>query len=225
MPRSSFPCLFGFPCFLDVQGIPCFFERFFPFFLKDFRGSARIKDPWWFSLPFSKKARKRRSGWGLLSLTHLESKTREGCDGVFLTQASANRRREQCLPRCRPNDRGRFVFPRAWKHMSNGILIEQGKKTSRHHFCLKHYNHQRRNHPHHHFGQLTRTMVWVLSGRRLGPWSEFPCLYRFTVLLNSGGSNSPWSEFWSEFPHCMGMGVVPAPSTIKRDARLKSEIG
>ena len=42
--------------------------------------------------------------------------------------------------------------------------------------------------------------------------SEFPFLYRFTVLLNSGGSNSRWSEFWSEFPHFMGMGVVPAPS-------------
>ena len=27
-PLSSFPCLFGFPCFFDVQGIPCFFERF-----------------------------------------------------------------------------------------------------------------------------------------------------------------------------------------------------
>ena len=58
------------------------------------------------------------------------------------------------------------------------------------------------------FWQLTRTMVWVLPGRKLGPWSEFPFLYRFTVLLNSGGSNSPWSEFWSEFPHFMGMGVV-----------------
>ena len=44
--------------------------------------------------------------------------------------------------------------------------------------------------------------------------SEFPFLYRFTVLLNSGGSNSPWSEFWSEFPHFMGMGVVPAPSIL-----------
>ena len=32
-----------------------------------------------------------------------------------------------------------------------------------------------------------------------------------TVLLN-GGSNSPWSEFWSEFPHFMGMEVVPALS-------------
>ena len=32
------------------------------------------------------------------------------------------------------------------------------------------------------------------------------------MLLNSGGSNSPWSESWSEFPHFMGMGVVPAPS-------------
>ena len=50
------------------------------------------------------------------------------------------------------------------------------------------------------------------AGKELGPWSEFPFLYRFTVLLNSGGSNSPWSEFWSEFPHFMGMGVVPAPS-------------
>ena len=62
------------------------------------------------------------------------------------------------------------------------------------------------------FRQLTRTMVWVSPGRKLGPWSEFPFLYRFTVLLNSGGSNSPWSEFWSEFPRFMGMGVVPAPS-------------
>ena len=44
-------------------------------------------------------------------------------------------------------------------------------------------------------------------------WSELPFLYRFTVLLSGGGSNSPWSEFWSEFPHFMGMGVVPAPST------------
>ena len=53
-----------------------------------------------------------------------------------------------------------------------------------------------------------------LPGRKLGPWSEVPFLYRFTVLLNSGGSNSPWSEFWSEFPHFMGMGVVPAPSNF-----------
>ena len=53
-------------------------------------------------------------------------------------------------------------------------------------------------------GEETRTML-----------SEFPFLYRFTVLSNSGGSNSPWSEFWSEFPHFMGMGVVPAPSTRK----------
>ena len=30
----------------------------------------------------------------------------------------------------------------------------------------------------------------------------------------SGGSNCPWSEFWSEFPHFMGMGVVPAPSAV-----------
>ena len=52
--------------------------------------------------------------------------------------------------------------------------------------------------------------LWAL--RELGPWSEFPFLYRFTVLLTSGGSNSPWSEFWSEFPICMGMGVVPALS-------------
>ena len=54
-----------------------------------------------------------------------------------------------------------------------------------------------------------------MPGRKLGPWSEFPFLYRLTVLLNSGGSNSLWSEFWSEFPHFMGMGVVPAPSTLK----------
>ena len=61
-------------------------------------------------------------------------------------------------------------------------------------------SHQPRNHPHQPFWQLTRTMVWVLPGRKLGPWSEFPFLYSFTVLLNSGGSNSPWSELWSEFP-------------------------
>ena len=57
-------------------------------------------------------------------------------------------------------------------------------------------------------GEATRTML-----------SEFPFLYRFTVLLNSGGSNSPWSEFWSEFPHFMGMGVVPAPSKNHRSHR------
>ena len=33
-----------------------------------------------------------------------------------------------------------------------------------------------------------------------------------SLSMNSGGSNSLWSEFWSEFPHFMGMGVVPAPS-------------
>ena len=70
------------------------------------------------------------------------------------------------------------------------------------------------------FWQLTRTMVWVLPGRKLGPWSEFPFLYRFTVLLNSGGSNSPWSEFWSEFPYFMGMGVVPAPSSFRKDDQI-----
>ena len=56
-----------------------------------------------------------------------------------------------------------------------------------------------------------------MPGRKLGPWSEFPFLYRFTVLLNSGGSNSSWSEVWSEFPHFMGMGVVPAPSINVRE--------
>ena len=45
------------------------------------------------------------------------------------------------------------------------------------------------------FWQLTRTMVWVLPGRKLRPWSEFPFLYRKTVLLKSGGSNSPWWTF------------------------------
>ena len=29
------------------------------------------------------------------------------------------------------------------------------------------------------FWQLTRTMVWVLPARKLGPWSEFPFLYIF----------------------------------------------
>ena len=61
-----------------------------------------------------------------------------------------------------------------------------------------------------------------MPGRKLGPWSEFPFLYRFTVLLNSGGSNSPWSEFWSEFPHFMGVGVVPAPSTFVLALREKA---
>ena len=70
------------------------------------------------------------------------------------------------------------------------------------------------------FWQLTRTMVCVSPGRKLGPWSEFPFFFcRFTVLLNSGGSN-PWSPFWSEFPHFMGMGVVPAPS----NASLNKEV-
>ena len=59
------------------------------------------------------------------------------------------------------------------------------------------------------FWQLTRTMVWVLPPRKLGPWSEFPSLYSFTVLLNSGGSNPPWSEFWYEFLHLWGWGWFP----------------
>ena len=49
-------------------------------------------------------------------------------------------------------------------------------------------------------------------------WVSFS-LQIFTVLLNSGGSNSQWSEFWSEFPHFMGMGVVPAPSNITLGGR------
>ena len=68
-------------------------------------------------------------------------------------------------------------------------------------------------------------LVWVSPGRKLGPWSEFPFLYRFTVLLHSGGSNSPWSEFWSEFPHFMGMGVVPAPSIWEKLNRGVSKPG
>ena len=58
-----------------------------------------------------------------------------------------------------------------------------------------------------------------LISKKAPKWSELPCLYRFTVLkvLNSGGSNSPWSEFWSEFPHFMGMGLVPAPSILFLD--------
>ena len=74
------------------------------------------------------------------------------------------------------------------------------------------------------FRQFTRTMVWVLPGRKLGPWSEFPFLYRFTVLLNSGGSNSLWSEFWSEFPHFMGMGVVLAPSILAFAQKTKHSL-
>ena len=62
-------------------------------------------------------------------------------------------------------------------------------------------------------------MVWVLPGRELGPWSEFPFLYRFSVLLNSGGSNSPWSELWSEFPHFMGMGwLLPSPKRFSHNS-------
>ena len=60
------------------------------------------------------------------------------------------------------------------------------------------------------FWELTRTMVWGLPGRKLGPWSEFPFLYRFNLRylwILAVQLNSPWSEFWSEFPHFMGMGV------------------
>ena len=72
--------------------------------------------------------------------------------------------------------------------------------------------HQRRNHPHHHFGQLTRTMSeFCREETRTMVWVSFSLQIYST--LSSGGSNSPWSEFRSEFPHFMGMGVVPAPST------------
>ena len=65
-PNLLFLAFFGFPCFFPFQGIPCFFVRF-PFFSKDFRGSAAIKNPCFFGgfpCRFSKKkkARKRRSG-------------------------------------------------------------------------------------------------------------------------------------------------------------------
>ena len=44
-------------------------------------------------------------------------------------------------------------------------------------------------------------------------------------FLNSGGSNSPWSEFWSENPHFMGMGVVPAPSKGSSTWKAPSRLG
>ena len=68
-PDPPTPCP-SFPSLLFV-GIPCFFSParkslvFLAFFSRDFRGSVGIKHPCffgWFSLPFSKKTRKGRTG-------------------------------------------------------------------------------------------------------------------------------------------------------------------
>ena len=55
---------FGIPCFLPCKDFLVLLS-FFPFFSRDFRGSVGIKKSlffWWFSLPFSKKTRKGRTG-------------------------------------------------------------------------------------------------------------------------------------------------------------------
>ena len=56
LPLSSFPCFFGFPCFFPCKDFLCFFEHF-PFFPRDFRGSAQRKNPlvfWVVFLAFSR---------------------------------------------------------------------------------------------------------------------------------------------------------------------------
>ena len=65
LPCPSFPCLFGIPCFLSWRGFPCFFERFSLLF-KEFLGFGRDKKSLFFggfSLAFSKKTRKGRTGF------------------------------------------------------------------------------------------------------------------------------------------------------------------
>ena len=62
-PCPSFPCFFGIPCFSVWRGFPCFLSVF-PFFSRDFRGSAGIKNPCFFGgspCRFPKKQKTRRT--------------------------------------------------------------------------------------------------------------------------------------------------------------------
>ena len=64
LPCPSFPCFFGIPCFFPCEDF-LVFVSVFPFFSRDFKGSAGIGNPCFFggfSLPFSKKTRKGRTG-------------------------------------------------------------------------------------------------------------------------------------------------------------------
>ena len=115
--------------------------------------------------------------------------------------------------------RSHHVMDASCRHLSQRrLLFVPGTPSRPKCLCLlvfflpgpKTFINQPRNHPHHLAVNSDHGLSF--AGEKTRPWSEFPFLYRFTVLLNSGGSNSPWSEFWSEFPHFMGMGVVPAPS-------------
>ena len=58
------PCFFVIPCFFFLRGIPCFLSVF-PFFSKDFRGSAGIRNPCFsgsFPCLFPKKQGKEGQG-------------------------------------------------------------------------------------------------------------------------------------------------------------------
>ena len=45
LPRSSFPCIFGIPCFFPLQGIPCCLERF-SLLSQKIGGSPGKNNPW-----------------------------------------------------------------------------------------------------------------------------------------------------------------------------------
>ena len=90
-PWSSFPCFFGFPYFFSLQGIPCLFERF-SLLSQGFWGFGKDEKSLFlgcFSLSFSKKARKRRSG-----LSSPKENRKQGSDTVLATPFAKSRPRQ-----------------------------------------------------------------------------------------------------------------------------------
>ena len=65
IPVLPFLVSLKFLVFFALARNSLFFSSFFPFFSRDLRGSVGIKQSlffWWFSLAFSKKTRKGRTG-------------------------------------------------------------------------------------------------------------------------------------------------------------------
>ena len=76
--------------------------------------------------------------------------------------------------------------------------------------------------------KTAKTWKWGKNGKLNGkdpPAGQGQTMAEKWPLLKSGGSNSPWSEFWSEFPHFMGMGVVPAPSIEDFPKSIATQLG
>ena len=72
LPCPSFPCFFGIPCFFPCEDFLVFLS-IFPFFSRDFRGSAGIKNPCFFGgFPRRFPRKQEKEGQGVLSLNGLK---------------------------------------------------------------------------------------------------------------------------------------------------------